>query len=76
MQASNRPSRIQSAKPRLSETHGASTMFAGKTDFEVGQARRRKENKPVRHARHDWGYGENEKTNVGARPGRYAGESL
>ncbi|WGH15441.1 hypothetical protein [Pseudomonas phage PSA6] len=75
MQASNRPTRIQATKPRLSETMGASTQFAGKTDFEVKQERRRKDHKPVRHARTEWEY-PHHKTNVGAEKGRYMGEEL
>lgn len=75
MQASNRAVRIQSTKPRLSETQGASTLFEGKTDFQVNQERRRKEHKPVRHARTEWGYGVHEKTNVGAER-HYVGEEL
>ncbi|BAO20677.1 hypothetical protein X917_gp11 [Pseudomonas phage PPpW-4] len=75
MQVSVRPARIQSRKPRLSETQGASTLFAGKTDFEVGQERRRKDHKPKRHPRTEWEY-PHHKTNIGAEKGRYMGEEL
>lgn len=75
MQTSTRPARIQSTKPRLSELQGGSTLFNGKTDFEVSQERRRKDHKPVRHARPEWDYGDNHKTNVGAQR-RYLGEDL
>lgn len=67
MQASNRPVRTQLTKPRQSETS---------LDFKQQQQRRRKDQKSVRYERPSWGYGVHEKTNVGARPGRYEGEVL
>lgn len=75
MQTSNRAVRIQSTKPRLSELLGGPSTFEGKTDFDVKQERRRKDHKPVRHARIEYGYGEHEKTNVGAKR-KYRGEEL
>lgn len=43
--------RIKSTKPRLSEKMGAVSGFQGKTDFDLHRERRRKDNKPTRHAR-------------------------
>lgn len=75
MQAPNRVVRTTSTKPRLSENQGASTLFEGRTDFEVQQERRRKEHKPARRPRASWDYGDTHKTNVGASRG-YLGEEV
>ncbi|ADV35668.1 hypothetical protein phiIBB-PF7Ap08 [Pseudomonas phage phiIBB-PF7A] len=75
MQASTALFVTKSTKPRLSEIQGASTLFEGRTDFEVSQQRRRKEHKPDRRPRATWDYGDTHKTNVGAARG-YLGEEV